>query len=104
MIINNALRIIRRHSKKLRPIQGYLIVVKCPTFRLGRDNIRDLILVEKVRKKYSSELLGSRSTLNVDNRGRGNRRDNKGLNKSRSKSKNKGKSKLYLKQAVCWNC
>ena len=35
--------------------------------KLKYDDLHDLILVEKVRKKDSIELLGSGSTLNVDN-------------------------------------
>ena len=53
-----------------------------------------------MRKKDFGELLGSRYALNVDNRGKGNRMDDKGSNKGRSKSKNIGKSKSYLGQVV----
>ena len=69
--------------------------------KLKYDDIRDLVLAEKVRKKNSGELLGSGSTLNVDYRGRGNNRDYKGSNKGRSKSRNRGKSRSYLGQSAC---
>ena len=57
-----------------------------------------------MRRKDSGELLDLESVLNIDNRDRSNRRDDKSSNRSRSKSKNKGKSKLYSRQAVCGNC
>ena len=44
------------------------------------------------------------SALNVDNRGRGNRKDDRSLNQSRSKSKHRGKSRSHSEEAVCWNC
>ena len=52
------------------------------------DDIRDLILAKDMRRIDLGEVFGSRSTLNVDNRGR-------------SKSKHRGKSKPYSGQAVC---
>ena len=64
--------------------------------KLKYDDIRDLILAEKVRRKYSGELLCSGSSLNVDNQRKGNKRDDKNSNKGRSKSKNRGNSKLYI--------
>ena len=72
--------------------------------KLKYDYIRDLILVEEVRRKDSGKLLGSGSALNVDYRGKGNNRDYKGSNRGRSKSRNRGKSRSYSGQNVCWNC
>ena len=43
--------------------------------KLKYDDIRDLVLAEKVQRKDFGELLGLESTLNVDYRGRGNNRD-----------------------------
>ena len=63
--------------------------------KLKYDDIRDLVLVEEVRRKDSGELLGLGSTLNVNYKGKGNNRDYKGSNKGRSKFKNRGKSKSY---------
>ena len=40
--------------------------------KLNFYDTRDLILVEKVKMIYSSEIFGLESALNVDNRGRGN--------------------------------
>ena len=68
---------------------------------LKYDDIRDLVLTEEVRRKDSGELLGSRSALNVDYRGRGNNRDYKGSNMGRSKFRNRGKSRSHLGQSVC---
>ena len=44
------------------------------------DDIRDLVLAEEVRRKDSGELLGSGSALNVDYRGRCNRKDDRSSN------------------------
>ena len=63
--------------------------------KLKYDDIRDLVLAEEVRKKYSDELLDSGSALNVDYRGRGNNSDYKSSNRGRSKSKNRGKNRSY---------
>ena len=48
--------------------------------KLKYDDIKDLILAEEVRKKDSGEFFGSRSTLNVDNRCKNNRRHDKNSN------------------------
>ena len=71
--------------------------------KLKYDDICDLILVEDVRRKDSDELFGLDSALNVDNRDRGNKMDDKGSNMGISKSRNKCKSKSYSRQVVCWN-
>ena len=63
--------------------------------KLKYDDIRDLVLVEEVRRKDSGELLGSESTLNVDYRGRDNNMDYKDSNMDKSKSRNRGKSRSY---------
>ena len=72
--------------------------------KLNFDDIRDLILAEEVRKIDSGEVFGSGSALNVENRGRGNRKDDRSSNRGRSKSRHKGKSMPHFGQAVCWNC
>ena len=55
--------------------------------KLKFDDIRDLILVEEVRRIDSDEFLGSGSTLNVDNQGKSNRKDDRSSNRGRSKSR-----------------
>ena len=67
--------------------------------KLKYDGIKYLILVEEVRKD-SDEFLGSGSALNVDNRGKSNRRDDKNSNWGRSKSRHKGKSRPHSEQTV----
>ena len=45
--------------------------------KLNFDDTRDLILAEEVRRIDSGEVFGSGSALNVENRGRGNRKDDR---------------------------
>ena len=72
--------------------------------KLNFDNTKDLILVRKIRRVDSGEVFGSGSALNVENRGRGNKKDDRSSNRGRSKSRHRGKSRPYSGQAVCWNC
>ena len=72
--------------------------------KLNFDDTRDLILAEEVRRIDSGEVFGSGSALNVENRGRGNRKDDRSSNRGRSKSRHRGKSRPHSGQAVCWNC
>ena len=51
--------------------------------KLKYNDIRDLILVEEIRRRDAGESLGSGSTLNLETRGRGN---DKNSNQGRSKS------------------
>ena len=69
--------------------------------KLNFDDIRDLILVEKVMRIDSGEVFGSGSTLNVENRGRGNRKDDISSNRGRSKFRHIGKSRPHSGQVVC---
>ena len=48
--------------------------------KLNFDDTRDLILTKEVRRIDLGEVFGSRSTLNVENRGRGNRKDDRSSN------------------------
>ena len=57
-----------------------------------------------MRRIDSNEVFSSSSTLNVENRGRGNRKDDISSNRARSKSRHRSKSRPYSGQAVCWNC
>ena len=72
--------------------------------KLNFDDTRDLILAEEVRRIDSSEVFGSGSALNVENQGRGNRKDDRSSNRAKSKSRHRGKSRPYSGQVVCWNC
>ena len=72
--------------------------------KLNFDDTRDLILAEEVRRIDSGEVFGSGFALNVENRGRGNRKDDRSSNRAKSKSRHKGKSRPHSGQAVCWNC
>ena len=69
--------------------------------KLNFDNTRDLILAEKVSRIDSGEVFGSGSALNVENRGRGNRKDDRSSNRGRSKSRHRGKSRPHSGQAIC---
>ncbi|KAB5514235.1 hypothetical protein DKX38_028141 [Salix brachista] len=68
--------------------------------KLNYDDIRDLILAKEVRRRDSSEISGSSSTLNVDSRGKA---QNMNLNRGRSKSRGMSKPRLGH-QTTCWNC
>ena len=48
--------------------------------KLNFDDTKDLILAKEVRRIDSGEVFGSGSTLNVENRGKGNRKDNRSSN------------------------
>ena len=53
--------------------------------KLKYNNIRDLILVEEIRKRDAGETSRSGSALNLETRGRGNdRNSNRGKSKSRN--------------------
>ena len=49
--------------------------------KLNFYDTRDLILAEEVRGTDSGEVFGSGSVLNVENRGRGNRKDDRSSNR-----------------------
>ena len=62
--------------------------------KLKYNDIRDLNLVEEIRKRDASETLGSSSALNLKTRGRGNdRNSNRGRLKSKNSNRNKSKSR-----------
>ena len=62
--------------------------------KLKYNDIRDLILVEKIRRMDASETSGSSFTLNLETRGKGNNRNsNRGRSKSRNSNWNKSKSR-----------
>ena len=68
------------------------------------NDIRDLILAEKIRRRDAGETSGSGSALNLETRGRGNdRNSNRGRSKSRNSNRNRSKSRLG-QQVKCWNC
>ena len=72
--------------------------------KLKYNDIRDLILVEEIRRRDASESLGSGSTLNLETRGRGNdKNSNQGRSKSRNSNWNRSKSRSG-QQVQCWNC
>ena len=62
--------------------------------KLKYYDIRDLILVEEIRRKNAGEISGSSSTLNLETKGMGNdRNSNRGRSKSRNSNWNRSKSK-----------
>ena len=62
--------------------------------KLKYNDIRDLILAEKIRRKDTGESSGSSSALNLETRGRGNdRNSNQGRSKSRNSNQNRSKSR-----------
>ena len=72
--------------------------------KLKYNDIRDLILVEEIRRKDAGESSGSGSALNLEIRGKGNdRNSNRGRSKSRNSNQNRSKSRLG-QQVQCWNC
>ena len=72
--------------------------------KLKYNDIRDLILVEEIRRRDASESLGSGSTLNLETRGRGNdKNSNQGRSKSRNSNWNRSKSRSG-QQVQCQNC
>ena len=67
------------------------------------NDIRDLILVEEIRKRDAGETSGSGSTLNLETNGRGNdRNSNRGRSKSKNSNRNRSKSRSG-QQVQCWN-
>ena len=72
--------------------------------KLKYNDIRDLILVEEIRRRDAGETSGSGSALNLKTRGRGiNRNSNRGKSKSKNSNRNRSKSRLG-QQVQCWNC
>ena len=72
--------------------------------KLKYNDIRDLILVEEIRRKDASESSGSGSALNLETRDRGNdRNSNRGRSKSRNSNRNRSKSRSG-QQVQCRNC
>ena len=62
--------------------------------KLKYNDIRDLILVEEIRRRDVGETSESGSALNLETRGRGNdRNSNRGRSKSRNSNQNKSKSR-----------
>ena len=72
--------------------------------KLKYNDIRDLILAEKIRRRDGGETSGSGSALNLETRDRDN---NRNLNQGRSKSKNSNRNRSKYRsgqQVQCWNC
>ena len=62
--------------------------------KLKYNDMRDLILVEEIRRRDAGETSRSGSTLNLETRGRGNDRNlNQGRSKSRNSNRNRSKSR-----------
>ena len=64
--------------------------------KLKYNNIRDLILVEEIRKRDAGETSRSGSALNLETRGRGrgnDRNSNQGRSKSRNSNRNRSESR-----------
>ena len=62
--------------------------------KLKYNDIRDLILAEKIHRRDASETLDSDSALNLETRGRGNdRNSNRGRSKFRNSNWNISKSR-----------
>ena len=71
--------------------------------KLKYNDIRDLILTEKIRRRDAGETSRSGSALNLETRGRGNNRNsNQGRSKSRNSNRNRSKSRSG-QQVQCWN-
>ena len=71
--------------------------------KLKYNDIRDLILVEKIRRMDASEISGSSFALNLETRGKGNNKNsNRGRSKSRNSNWNRSKSRSG-QQVQCWN-
>ena len=72
--------------------------------KLKYNDIRDLILDEKICRRDADETSGSGSALNLKTRGRGNdRNSNRGRSKSRNSNWNRSKSRSG-QQVQYWNC
>ena len=62
--------------------------------KLKYNDIRDLILAEKIRRRDAGETLRSGYALNLEIRGRGNdKNSNRGKSKSRNSNRNRSKSR-----------
>ena len=62
--------------------------------KLKYNDIRDLIMAEKIRRRDAGETSGSGSVLNLEIRGRGNNRNsNWGRSKFRNSNRNRSKSR-----------
>ena len=72
--------------------------------KLKYNDIRDLILVNEIRRRDANETSGSGSALNLETSGRGNNRiSNQGRSKSRNSNQNISKSRSS-QQVQYWNC
>ena len=72
--------------------------------KLKYNDIRDLILAEKIRRRDAGETSGSDFVLNLETRGRGNdRNSNLGRSKFRNSNRNRSKSRSG-QQIQCQNC
>ena len=61
---------------------------------LKYNDIRDLILIEEIRRRDAGDTSRSNSILNLKTRGKGNdRNSNRGRSKSRNSNRNRSKSK-----------
>ena len=71
--------------------------------KLKYNDIQDLILGEKIRRRDAGETSRSGSALNLETKGRDNdRNSNRGRSKSRNSNRNKSKSRSG-QQVQCWN-
>ena len=62
--------------------------------KLKYNDIRDLIMAEKIRRRDAGETSGSGFVLNLEIRGRGNNRNsNRGRSKFRNSNRNRSKSR-----------
>ena len=69
--------------------------------KLKYNDIRDLILVEEIRRRDASETSGSSYALNLETRDRGNEKNsNRGRSKSKNSNRNRSKSRSG-QQVLC---
>ena len=69
--------------------------------KLKYNDIRDLILVEEIRRRDASETSGSSYVLNLETRDRGNEKNsNRGRSKSKNSNRNRSKSRSG-QQVLC---
>ena len=72
--------------------------------KLKYNDIRDLILAEKIHKRDAGESSGSGFALNLETKGKSNdKNSNRGRSKSRNSNRNRSKSRSG-QQVQCWNC
>ena len=72
--------------------------------KLKYNDIRYLILAEKICRRDVGETSGSGSALNLETRGRyNNKNSNRGRLKSRNSNWNRSRSRSG-QQVQCWNC